>query len=132
MIASDPNVENADAAFVFANVEVVRVFIAELVEQRVLDGLSDHDADTVGLLVTSDVLRGPAHTAWRIQDWLNPDGNSVGRRDDDTWAVCAVLAEVLTVYLAAFAGPEFEEQRADERWPNREKGTASNVPLGRI
>ena len=41
MIASDPNVENAGS---FVNGEMLRVFIAELVEQRVLDGLSEHDA----------------------------------------------------------------------------------------
>jgi hypothetical protein len=33
-----------------------RVFIGERLEARVLDGLSEHDADTVEPLVTSDFL----------------------------------------------------------------------------
>lgn len=114
ILASDPAVENADQ---LCNSGALRLYIKALADERVLAGLSEDDADTVGMLVTLDFLKGPAQIAGRISDWL--EGNRFERDDDDTWAVCAVMAEALTVYLTAFASPEFAERRATERWPNR-------------
>ena len=56
-----------------------------------------------------DFTRGPERMAWRIQDWLKSDGNSVGGEDDNTWAVATVLALAAGMVMSAFAGPAFEE-----------------------
>jgi len=110
ILASDPAVENADPLM---NGEALRVFIDTLAEERVLDGLSEHDANTVSLLVTLDFIKGPFAMAGRIRLWLGVD-RGVDREDDDDWAVCAALAQALYFYLAAFAGPEFIEGRSTE------------------
>jgi hypothetical protein len=53
--------------------------------------------------------------AWRLTDWLNEDGNTPGRTDDDTAAVVTVLALSLGLVMSAFAGPEFGQASAVER-----------------
>ena len=53
-LASDPAVENADSPL--ANGESLRAFIETLASEYVLDGLSEHDADTVSMLVMLDFL----------------------------------------------------------------------------
>ncbi len=115
-LASDPAVENADSPL--ANGESLRAFIETLASEYVLDGLSEHDADTVSMLVMLDFLQGPRRMAWRIQSWLSDD-RRVPREDDNTWAVCSVLTEALQLYLQPFAGDEFMEARTNIRWPNR-------------
>jgi hypothetical protein len=115
IMASDPAVDNADSLM---NGEALRIFIDTLAEEGVLDGLTDHDADTVAMLVILDFLKGPAQMAWRIRSWLGDD-RAVNREDDNTWAVCAVLAEALQLYLLAFAGAEFTEARTNTRLPGR-------------
>jgi hypothetical protein len=45
--------------------------------------------------------------AWRITDWLS-EHPSVERTDDNTCAVCAVLAAALKIVLDALAGPADE------------------------
>jgi hypothetical protein len=115
ILASDPAVENSDSP---VNGEALRIFIDCLADERVLDGLTEYDANTVGMLVTLDFLDGPVQMAGRIRAWLQDDRRS-DREDDNTWAVCAVLAEALQLYLLALAGDDFMEARANERWPGR-------------
>jgi hypothetical protein len=105
-LASDPGMVETDSIF---GADGLRAFTHSLIDARVLDGLSEHDANTVTMLVVLDFPKGPAHMAWRIRDWLNPDGNSVGREDDNTLAVATVLTLSLGLVLSAFAGPEFME-----------------------
>src|ERR1700682_1935578 len=88
-IASDPNMTETDSIF---GADGLRAFATSVIDARLLDGLSEKDADTVTMLLVLDFSRGPTHMAWRVRDWLNPDGNSVGREDDNTYAVAAVLA----------------------------------------
>jgi hypothetical protein len=45
ILASDPAVENSDS--LLTNGESLRAFIHTLAEERVLDGLTEHDANTV-------------------------------------------------------------------------------------
>jgi hypothetical protein len=78
-IASDPGMVETDSIF---GAEGLRAFTQSVIDARILDGLSEHDADTVTMLLILDFTQGPTRMAWRIQDWLNPDGNSVGREDD--------------------------------------------------
>jgi hypothetical protein len=108
-LASDPGMVECDSIF---GADGLRAFIGSVIDARLLDGLSDHDANTVALLITLDFPRGPERMAWRITDWLNEDGRSVDRKDDNIEAVAAVLALALALVLSAFAGPEFEENSA--------------------
>lgn len=62
------------------------------------------------MLTTLDFLKGQTQMAGRIVAWLN--GDRLSREDDNTLAACAVLAEVLALYLGAFAGAEFQESPA--------------------
>lgn len=82
--------------------DMVRAVAADLTAARVLDGLTDHDADTVSMLTILDAPRGFRHMAWRLTNW------PVDRQDDNEFAVISVLARVLAVMAAAFVGEEFE------------------------
>ena len=91
----------------FINAEIYMAFVQHLTECRVLDGLSEHDANTVSMLTLLDVGRGMRHMIWRMTDWLS-DNRTVERGDDDEIAVVSVLARVLSLWTAAFAGEDFE------------------------
>jgi hypothetical protein len=60
IVASDPAVENVEQP---RNSEGLRAYVYSLAEERILDGLSGHDADTVSMLVALDFLKGPPE--WR-------------------------------------------------------------------
>jgi hypothetical protein len=93
----------------FLTADMVIAFANDLTDARVLDGLTDYDSDTVGMLVLLDFVQGLRRMAWRLTDWLS-DNRSVGGRDDgDELAVVSVLARVLAMSCAAFVGQEFEE-----------------------
>ena len=53
-IASDPNAAESDSIFA---AEGFRAFTGDLIDARVLDGLSECDADTVAMLVVLDVVQ---------------------------------------------------------------------------
>lgn len=88
--------------------EMVIALAENLTAARVLDGLTDHDANTVSMLTILDVARGFRHMVWRMTDWLS-DKRTVDRQDDNEGAVISVLARVLAVTTAAFVGEEFEK-----------------------
>ena len=70
----------------------------DMIDARVLDGVSECDADTVALLVVLDFLKGPHQLAWRIPEWLN--GHTLSREDEvNPIGVCAALATALKVLL---------------------------------
>jgi hypothetical protein len=110
MIASDTGMSETDSIYGAAG---LRAFTTSVIDARLLDGLSEHDVDTVAMLVLLDFSRGPERMAWRLTDWLN--GSTVGRKDDDTAAVVAVLALSLGLVMSAFAEPEFGHASAVER-----------------
>ncbi|POX82186.1 hypothetical protein C3477_26905 [Mycobacterium kansasii] len=92
----------------FLTADIVRAFADHLTYERVLDGLSEHDSDTIGLLVLLDLLKGPQRMAWRLTDWLSDD-RSVDRNDDDEFAVLSVLARTFSLWCAALVGADFED-----------------------
>lgn len=106
ILASDPAIAEADSIF---GADGLRALTNTLIDARILDGLSAYDAGTVAMLVQLNFTRGPLRIAWRLTDWLKPDGNSVGRVDDNTDAVVAALALALGLVMSAFAGSEFEQ-----------------------
>jgi hypothetical protein len=111
-IASDDNMTATESIF---GADGLRAFTQSVIGARLLDGLSEHDADTVIMLLTLDFTQGPERMAWRLTDWLNADGNTVGRENDNTAAVVAVLAASVGLVMSAFAGPEFEQASAMKR-----------------
>jgi hypothetical protein len=110
-LASDPAMSETDSIY---GADGLRAFTESLIDVRLLDGLSEHDANTVTMLALLDFTRGPERMAWRLTDWL-ADSRSVDREDDDTAAVVAVLALSLGLVMSAFAGPEFEQASAVAR-----------------
>jgi len=102
-IASDPLVAKADELH---NGDALRAFVNTLVDEGVLEGLSEHDANTVIMLVTLGFLKGPGRIAGGIHRFLTEE-RPYERESDDVSAVCAVMAEALMLYLTAFAAPEF-------------------------
>lgn len=88
--------------------DMVIALAVNLTAARVLDGLTEHDANTVSMLTILDVARGFRHMVWRMADWLS-DKRTVDREDDDEAAVLSVLARVLAITAAAFVGEEFEK-----------------------
>jgi hypothetical protein len=94
-IASDPNVAAPDS---ISGTDGVRAFVGDLIEARVLDRLSECDANTVSLLVMLDFTQGPDRIAWRIHQWLN--GHTLSREDEvNPIGVCAALATALKILL---------------------------------
>lgn len=91
----------------FINGDMVEALVDNLILVRVLDGLTENDANTVSMLTILDFPRGPQHMAWRITDWMS-DNRSVSRDDDNEFAVVSVLARILAIVTAAFVGDEFE------------------------
>lgn len=97
----------ADFGDNFIDGEMIECLAENLTTARVLDGLTEHDADTVALLTVLDFPRGLRHMAWRLTDWMS-DNRTVNRPDDDEFAVISVLARVLAIVAAAVVGEEFE------------------------
>ena len=62
-LASDPGMVETESIF---GAEGLRAYVGDLVEARILDGLSEHDANTVSMLVCLDFTKGPEHMAWRV------------------------------------------------------------------
>jgi hypothetical protein len=56
ILAEDKNLAAAEPPF---DIKGLRAFVGSIVELRLLDGLSDKDADTVGLLSGVDFFQGP-------------------------------------------------------------------------
>ncbi len=96
--------------------EGLRAFIDDLIDARVLDGLSECEADSVAMLVVLDFLKGPHQLAWRIHEWLN--GRTPTRDDEDNpWDVCAALGSALKIMLDGLkplGDPEVDAITADQ------------------
>lgn len=92
----------------FINGEIIEALVENLTMVRVLDGLTENDANTVSMLTILDFPRGLPHMAWRITDWLS-ENRSVSRDDDNEFAVVSVLARIMAIVAAAFVGTEFED-----------------------
>lgn len=92
----------------FITGEMVEALVENLIVVRVLDGLTEHDANTVSMLTILDFPRGLPHMAWRITDWMSENRSVTGRADDNEFAVVSVLARILAIVAAAFVDHEFE------------------------
>jgi hypothetical protein len=60
IIADDPNMRESDSIY---GADGIKAFAQSVIDARLLDGLSEHDADTVAMLIMLDFTRGPS--GWR-------------------------------------------------------------------
>jgi hypothetical protein len=105
IISIDPSVINAPLPY---NTEGIMAFASSVCEARLLDGMTDHDCDTVSMLTLLDFMRGVPKMAWRLTDWMS-DTPSADRQDDDPNRVLHALAGILTMTLHAFVRPSSAE-----------------------
>lgn len=136
ILAADPAMVANDSIY---GAEGLRAFTQSVIDARLLDGLSEHDADTVAMLMILDFTKGPERMAWRLSDWLRPvkadpaagtepvsrSIRSVNRHDDNDAAVICVLALAFGLVMSAFAGPEFEEASRVAKMFDTPDGTAA-------
>jgi hypothetical protein len=105
ILASDPNVMAAEFPY---NSEGLRAFVGTITEGKLLDGLTEDDANTAAMLAIIDfTVGGPERIAKRIAHLLA--GEPVPGRDvDDHIAVVHRLVGILNILLAAFMVAEDE------------------------
>lgn len=101
ILAADENVASAEPPF---GSEGLSAFAADLIAARALDGLSDSDANWLGMLAAFDFCRGVPRFGWRINDMLSeeptftPDGGF-----DNELAVLRAYVKIFHSLLGAFA-----------------------------
>ncbi|MBB3602771.1 23S rRNA U2552 (ribose-2'-O)-methylase RlmE/FtsJ [Mycolicibacterium sp. BK556] len=99
VLAADPSVIDAQYPF---NSDGVRTFVQVITDERILDHLSERDADHAIALLLVDFHQGPGQIAWRIQQLLS-EPRSRAWRVDDHWAIAVVLTIALTVVIEGLA-----------------------------
>ncbi|MEN4476858.1 hypothetical protein [Mycolicibacterium cosmeticum] len=103
ILATDPNMVNGEPPY---NADGIRAF-AESVEQlRLLDGLTDYDANTVNLLVALDFMQGPRRMAWRVYDMLTDNPQTPQRDHDNEIDVVHTIVGILHMVLRAWLPPD--------------------------
>jgi hypothetical protein len=103
ILASSPNIQDNPP---LVSGDGLRAFTESIAGQRVLDGLTDKDADTVSMMLSLDFFDGPARIAARIQEWICGD-HGLWAEDDNTWAVCAAMTAALKILLTGLAGEQY-------------------------
>lgn len=106
ILADDPNVRSAPVPYDSGG---LRAFATTIAADRLLDGLTDRDADTVAMLTMIDFSGGLRRMAWRVADLLS-DKPSFTRDYDRKLAVVhaqvAIFEMVLRELLDADADME--------------------------
>jgi len=106
ILADDDNIKAAEAPY---NSPGVRAFSAGLIEKRLLDGLSEADADTVAIFSLLDFTAGLQKMAWRLSDILNIEPTLNWDYDDEI-AVARRLTRILYLFLGSIQGVEDEAE----------------------
>lgn len=103
MLASDENLVGGEPPY---NSDGLRAFASSVEQLRLLDGLTEYDANTVNLLVALDFIQGPQRMAWRIWD-MHLDNPQTPQRDhDDEIAVIHAIVGILHMVLGAWLQPD--------------------------
>ena len=103
ILAADQALSRGEAPY---NADGLMAFADSISQLRLLDGLTEYDANTVALLVTLDFLQGPRRMAWRIWD-LHLDEPQTPQRDhDDEIAVIHAIVGILHMVIGAWLGPD--------------------------
>lgn len=101
ILAADENVTSAEPPF---SSEGLSAFAADLIDMRALDGLSDSDANWLGMLAAFDFCRGLPRFGWRIHDMFSeePTFTPEGGFDNEL-AVLRAYVKIFHLLLGAFA-----------------------------
>jgi len=102
ILADDENVAAVELPF---NGQGLRAFAADLIDARALDGLSDLDADWVGMLACFDFCRGLPRFGWRINDMLSKEPTFTPGAEgfDNEIAVLRAYVKIFGALLEPFA-----------------------------
>ena len=103
ILARDPSMVDGEPPY---NDEGIRAFAASVEQLRLLDGLSEYDANTVNLLVTLDFLQGPRRMSWRIWDLLQDNPETPHRDHDNEIAVVHAIVGIVHMVLGAWLEPD--------------------------
>ncbi|QZT56733.1 hypothetical protein [Mycolicibacterium austroafricanum] len=101
LLAADENLVAGEPPY---NAEGLIAFAKSVAQLRLLDGLSDYDANTVSLLVALDFIQGPRRMAWRIWD-MHLDNPQTPQREHDNEIIHAIIG-ILHMVLGAWLGPD--------------------------
>jgi hypothetical protein len=110
ILADDQNLAAAEPPF---DIEGLRHFVGSIVEERLLDGLTDLDADTVGLLSGVDFFQGPPRLVWRIYSLLNAERSYTRENADDAVGVIRALVGILHMMLGAWTVVAADEEAVE-------------------
>lgn len=101
ILANDENMAAAELPF---NGEGIRAFASDLTDMRALDGITDSDANWLGMLTAFDFCRGLPRFGWRIHDMLKekPTFTPEGGYDDEM-AVLYGYVKIFCALLKTFA-----------------------------
>lgn len=88
------------------NAEGLIAFAESVAQLRLLDGLTDYDANTVALLVCLDFIQGPRRMAWRVYDLLTDEPQTPQRNHDDEIAVVYSVVGILRMVIGAWLKPD--------------------------
>lgn len=96
ILADDPAVVEAPFPF---NGCGLRAFITAIVEHRILDDLTDYDANLVSMLLLLDFPFLPRRPSWRLQDEVPADQGERRRHTSGQPVNEQAVAEALTAAL---------------------------------
>ncbi|WP_304106389.1 hypothetical protein [Mycolicibacterium bacteremicum] len=103
VLASDPSMVGGEPPY---NADGIRAFAKTVEQLRLLDGLTDYDANTVSLLVALDFIQGPRRMAWRVWDMLTDAPQTPHRDHDDEIAVVHTMVGILHMVIGAWLPPD--------------------------
>lgn len=103
ILASDPNSAGGEPPY---NADGLRAFAKSVEQLRLLDGLTEYDANTVNLLVVLDFIQGPQRMAWRIWDMHQDKPQTPQRNHDNELAVIHAIVGILQMVLGAWLPPD--------------------------
>jgi hypothetical protein len=93
----------------------LRAFAATIVEDRLLDDLTDRDADTVAMFCLLDFTQGAARMAWRLGDMGSKRPTVQHEYDRELAAIHATARIFQTLLAELLAGEEIDGLAT--RWP---------------
>ncbi|WP_301149584.1 hypothetical protein [Mycobacterium simiae] len=101
ILAEDENVAGAEPPF---NNEGLRAIAADLTDARALDGLTESDANWLGMLIAFDFCRGLPRFGWRIHDMFSEEPTFTPNGGyDNEMAVLRAYVNIFHLLLGAFA-----------------------------
>ncbi|WP_024445632.1 hypothetical protein [Mycolicibacterium iranicum] len=98
VLANDENLIAADMPYDAAG---LRAFIGGIIDDKLLDGLTEDDANWVGMLAVLDFTRGASRMGWRVGNLLS-EHPAVDHECDSEAAVIHAYVHILYYLVGAF------------------------------